>query len=385
MSEQDITLQPKPLSGLTFTYSNDVNPNDNTVIEDDEVETPPIPPTETVQEVAESLIQAEAPKEVSETETTDPNTFHLILKSFQVTDKLIPDDVEIPENIGGQDFKKILKDAVKKEVLQESAPEIEEREAAWVDYLNSKGYTEEQIAFSYARAQGVGDEVLTKVNQLRQLASAELKSDEEKEYVVRTRLALEGNKKNLIDTHIQTDLNDDEKLTAAAAEAQEVLAQMADAEFQNAKDYAAAQELASKNAREEQRKAYVKIIDKGEIKGVKLSKEEREDLKKYMFSATVVRDVETPEGKRRIAMPQETIDLEELEKDPEQRIFFAYLVKNGLQNAANTLHRSSADDFLKKIETKPVSKLITSSQDDDEFVNTIKATHSRPHSIIPTR
>lgn len=366
MEDKEVDLQNKPFSGLSFTFSDDV------IVE--ELETPETPPAapETVKESAEALIETVKEVEQAPEETpTSSNNFSLLLKSFQVTDKLIPEDVEIPDELDGTEFKKFLKEAVKKEVLAESAPDIEEREAKWLNYLQEKGITEEQIEFASARAYGVQDETLSRVAQLRNLATAELQDDKEREYVVRTKLALEGNKPSLIDTYIQNELSDEEKLKEAADEAQVALGQMADAEFEEQKQAAIAAKKADEEKAKEQRTNFEKIIDNGFF-GIKLPKEEKEALKKYMFESNVVKHIDTPQGKKPIARPQEAWDLQELEKDPEKRIFFSYLVRNGLQNAVTTLHKVASDDFLKKIETKhitPQKEVI--SDKEDEFISTL--------------
>lgn len=360
MEDQAVVSPPKSLSGLSFTFSDDV------IVEDEVIEESPKEPEaakETVKESAESLVK--------EPETEGLNGYALTLKSFQVTDKLIPEDVEIPNNIDGAQFKQLLKEAIKKEVLSESAPDLEEREAAWINHLNEKGISDEQIEYSKSIALGVKEEVVNRVNQLKNLATAQLQNDEEREYVVRTKLALEGNSQKLIDTHIQTELSDEEKLKEAADEAQVVLGQMADQEFQAEKARALAEKTATEERIKTERIAFEKVIDEGFF-GIKLSKEEAAIQKKYMFDRSVVKDIDTPQGKKRIAFSQETLDLQELEKDIEKRAFFSYLVRNGLQNAATTLHKKSADDFLKKIETKVVTpqkgEVIS---DEDEFITTL--------------
>lgn len=361
MDNNDVAL-PSKLRDTSFTF---FDVADTVVVEDTE----PIEPivTKTVEQTAEELISTVEPK--VELEAPKANGFSLTLKSFQKTDKLIPEDVEIPDDIDGATFKSILKEHLKKEVLSESAPDITQRELEWEQYLHDKGYTEEQIAYSTAVALGVPEQTVNRVHQLRQLASAELKEEKDMEYIVRTRFALEGNSKALIDTHIQTELSDLEKLKAAALESQQVLQEMADEEFEAEKAQAEANKEAQRQRNLEQRKIFEATIDEGFF-GIKLSKEEANDLKKYIYSPDVVKDIDTPQGKKRVAYSQETWDLMEIEKDPKKRMFYSYLIKNGLEKAANTIHQKSSDDFLKKIETQavnPVKKTVENN--DDEYLS----------------
>lgn len=330
----------------------------------EEPKLPETPPT--LQDAAEALAPEKI--EVVEKAETPATQWSNILLSLKETDKLLPEDLEIPLDLTPEKMKEVLYSTIEKQVLAKTSPDIESLREQEYAKLYEKGYTAEQIerALPYSEhlAEGGSEEVVSRHALLDVLASTPLENPDDKILVVRRFMELKGQEPDLIDTHLQTKFkftgDEDEDLAVireldkAVKVAQDGIGKIRDAEW--AEDQRAAKERqdASKQLRVEERTMIRKAIDEG-LYGIKFTKKEADDLENQMFTAITFRNAQTPNGIQRIGETQEMKAWREIQADPKKRAAMAYIAINGIDKVINAAAKQGSDKFMQSIEKEPLA------------------------------
>lgn len=313
--------------------------------------TPPVEGTEPVVEPIQ-------PVQEDESELDKLSFASKIAHSMQETYKMFSEDIAIPDDLDGESLTKLIWEQASKQMPDEYKIDIEQVRLEREQQLRQQGLAEDTISrvleYSKHLDNGGSEEVVARSMNMDVLANSELKTDEDKESVIRILWQLKGNDPELVDAFMEKKFSTSEALDAGAEAAQKEIAKIRSLELEaDAQRAVAAKTQAEKNRQAEQ-DSLKEAIDKG-FAGITLSQKEAEDLKKFMFVADQVRDADTPQGKKRIVETAEAKALRELSASPEKRVEFAYWLKYGMTGLVNTASKINMDKFMNSLGKKPVS------------------------------
>lgn len=281
-----------------------------------------------------------------------------IAHSMKETYKMLPEDVAIPDDLDGESLNKLIWEQAAKQMPDEYKIDIEQVKLEREQKLREQGLSEDTIArvLEYSRHldNGGSEEVVARSMNMDVLANSELKTDDDKEAVIRILWQLKGNDPELVDAFIEKKFSTSEALDAGAEAAQKEIAKIRSMELAADAQRAETARAESERKRREEQDSLKEAIDKG-FAGITLSQKEAEDLKKFMFVADQVRDAETPQGKKRIVETAEAKALRELSASPEKRVEFAYWLKYGMTGLVNTASKINMDKFMNSLGKTPVS------------------------------
>lgn len=332
---------------------------------------PPETPTTPPPVISAELPVPEAPttETPAEQETTG-NTWRNILLSMRDTDKLLPETLEIPEELDPAQFKSILYKAAKDEVLS-TETDIEAVKEKQILDLHEKGYTKEQIEEGIRISQdirnGYSDDSIERYETLTHLGTAELSGEQDELTVIRRMFELQGQEPVLIDALIAQHFTPKEgeeeviaeKRAAAAKKAQTGILQIRDRERQE-------QEFQIQRVKEEQKLKFekerndvFKAIDSGVLKNVKLTKEEQEGLKKGMYEAKKQRIIQTENGPKPVYETAAQEAFRQLQSSPEGMAFLSYVVLYGAESIVSKANKAGSDQFMKAIEKEPMRQSLS--------------------------
>lgn len=259
-------------------------------------------------------------------------------------DGLIPAEWDVPKDLDKEGFNNLLIKAVTKRDEEAEAALIAEREAAAKTQLEEKGLTEERLNYIMHLESGGNPYVVQKYHQLQQLAKVELGTEERMLQMIRYVAGLENQDPDLVDAYIGG-LTDTEKMAEAAKRYQAKLLPLAEKELEADKarvaDEIAEQEKADKDYDE----SLVKIIREGFF-GLKLPKQEQEELIDYTTKRSVATTIDTPKGKKRVMITPFEAFGQELQKNPAKNVLIAYRSMKGVEGLANAAHKAANDKFI---------------------------------------
>lgn len=276
-------------------------------------------------------------------------------RSYQETDKLFPEDFEIPNDLDWESLKKLIWAQTSKNVPEEYKVDVDQLKLERENKLREKGLAEDQIErvlqYSEHLANGGSEEVVSRSMNLDILANSEPVTDEDKETIIKVQLSLEGNSPEAVEALIEKKYSTQEALDEGARIAQIKIAAIRDKELQLDAARALAEKQAIATSKQAERQQLEDAIEKG-FGGIILSTKEKEDLKKFMFTADQVRDMNTPQGRNRIVETEETKKLRELAASPEKRAELAYWLKYGMEGLVNAASKTNMDKFMASLGKK---------------------------------
>lgn len=342
---------------------------DSFFIPEDIQEIPPETPAKVDPPVAIEEPSIEIPPPIVEEPPVERSTWSNLLYSMKEVDKVLPETLEIPNDLTPEQMKTLLMETIDKEVMEKRAPDLDSLKQQEFNKLIEKGYTADQIErglfYSEHLQSGGSEEVVSRHSYLDLLANVEPANESEELQIIRQFQALRGQDPELVETSLQAhfvskegeDMEDDneaiaEKRKKAVDAAQQGIARIRDVEFEQDKTRAKAAKESAEQAKLEDRKSLEKTIDSG-FMGTKLNKQEADKFKKDIFDVASYRDIQTPQGVKRIPETAEAKAWREVMSNPEKRLTFAYLALNGVESVINNATRKASDSFLKAIDKNP--------------------------------
>lgn len=317
------------------------------------------PPEEVVLSTSEPVI--ETPEPVI---PASVNTWTNILTSMRDTDKTLPAELVIPENLDPQGFKDLLWETAQKYAVSQEDKEAAKK--AEFDKLYEDGYTKEQIQAGYetykSLQSGLSQDHIARYEALTYLGTTALSGEADELTAIRKYMELRDQDPALIEAFVQKEFLSyseedkeaiDAKRKAAAAQSQRGIIQLRDVE--RAEEQAEAHRVNenARQAREAERRSIEKVIDTGNFAGITVTKAEQEAMKKAMFEIADYRDVPTPEGIRKVPETAEMKLFRELQSNLEKRAALTYILLYGIDNVVNKATKKGSDQFMKAIETNP--------------------------------
>lgn len=307
---------------------------------------------------------------VEETKVEEVNTWRNLLLSMRDTDKILPETLEIPEELDPATFKSILYKAAKDEVLS-TETDIESAREKQIIELHEKGYSKEQIEEGIRISQdirnGHSDDSIERYETLTYLGTAELNGEQDELTVIRKLFELQNQEPVLIDALIAQHFTPKEgeeeavaeKRAAAAKKAQTGIIQIRDQERQ-AEDFQLQRVKEDQKLKfEKERNDVYKAIDSGILKNVKLTKDEQEGLKKGMYEAKKQRIIQTESGPKTVYETPAQEAFRQLQSSPEGMAFLSYVVLYGAESIVSKANKAGSDQFMKAIEKEPMRQSLS--------------------------
>ena len=309
-----------------------------------------------------------------------------IAHSMQETYKMFSEDIAIPDDLDGEALTKLIWEEASKKMPDEYKVDIEQVKLEREQQLRQQGLSEDTISrvleYSKHLDNGGSEEVVARSMNMDLLATSELKTDEDKETVIRVLWQLKGNDPELVDAFIEKRFSTPEALDAGAEAAQLEIVKIRNAELAADAQRAAAAKMDFESKRQAEKNSLEEAIDKG-FSGITLSKKEAEDLKKFMFVADQVRDADTPQGKKRMVETAEAKALRELSASPEKRVEFAYWLKYGMTGLVNTASKINMDKFMNSLGKKPITSSQESPSETPRRVETPESRLEKMYTTFP--
>jgi hypothetical protein len=299
-----------------------------------------------------------APTTPPEAEPVPGKLWYNLAKSFQTTDKVLPEDVEIPEDIDGEGLKSLLLEELTKQAIAKASES--DLVAAERKKLEAKGLTAEQIesamAFSQARAEGIEPEELQHIQYYDAMSAYVPQEYDHKLEYVRRRYLAAGQEPALVESYLKKEYGDQEDDDAMARLDQEVEAatgifgKLKAAISTQVKQRVETEKAERDRQIQEERKAIDKVLETG-LYGVKLAKADREKLLKDIYEVDSYETVDTDAGPQRIALTKEAKAYREIMASPEKRAMMSFIAINGVEAFVSLVSKKTSDSFLRAIQS----------------------------------
>lgn len=273
-------------------------------------------------------------------------------------------DVEIPTDLDWDGLIDLVDAQAEKRILTKKEQEFLAKEQEYEKQLKQK-FPEEIFEYAQHLAAGGSNEAVTRASALHYWEKLDAQSEEDKEDVVRVQYQIMEQSDEMIDAFIETKLNTPEALDEAYKKAKAFIAQTRLDELEA--DKRRGEELKRQNQeRVDSENGQIKKAIRDGFHGLKLDEMQANALEEYMLSAKHFRDIDTPEGKKRISETTEAKTLREMTL--EDRVLFGYLTQFGLKNLVAHLDKRGTDKFLQALESADDSPARSTEQKEKQKI-----------------
>lgn len=261
----------------------------------------------------------------------------------------LPEDFEITDSLSSAE----LFNALREHAVNEAREDVEQE-------YRQRGYDEQLLEYAQFIAQGGNPQAVQQHTIYDQLANYEPQGEEDHKALVRAMLQDKQVDEDSIEDMLET-LEVNDKLEAKAEQAKKYFGQKRDVFFQEQQELARQQAEAQQQAIKEQENLFRRMIQKGDLGGIKLSTTEAKELEKAFLERTEVVVQQGPDGKKyKQKITKFEKQMQEIRMDPEKTLQFAYLVLNGPDKVKNKAKSEAREEFLDVLDAK--QKLTTVRQ-----------------------
>lgn len=301
--------------------------------DDDEIVTSP-------EQTADVPDESDEEDDSSEVEFEGRTGSSLMAEAYK-NEGLLPEDFEVTDDLKSKD----LFTALSSYAREQARVDVE-------DEMRQKGYSDQVFEYVDYLAKGGSPEVVQQHNIYDRLANYEPTNEEDSRELVKAMLQDKQMDDDLIEDTLES-LEVNEKLDQQAKKASQYFGQKRDEFFNQQKKIADEQKKAYEDQIKQQEDNFRKIISKGEIGELKLSKNEAKELEKAFLDRNEVVVQTLPNGeKQKVKITKFEKLMNEIRQDPEKTLQFAYMVLNGTDGIKNRVSSEVREEFLNTLDAK---------------------------------
>lgn len=285
-----------------------------------------VSPSQKVEEIEppkEEVVQVEK----STTKTTEAEVQEPVPQNTSLSDAaklaidykskgIIPEDIEIPNNLTPEQMSDMIKENIYHAVHQRAQEDV-------VQQLKDLGYDKNTLKRARLLALGASDEEIIEIGKYRQAAAYKPSSSEEMEYFVKNYFIHKGMEEDRAKRLVSGASN--EELKQDFEEGVRFFEKQADSLEEKLKE--SKRQAAAERERYEKEldDSYIRVIDSRKIGRVNISESEAKQLKSSIFDKTEA--IQMPDGSSGFVTKYEKA-LKELDKNPEGQMWVARAILN---------------------------------------------------------
>lgn len=285
------------------------------------------------------------PAEGSDDIDMDGYSQHALLAlSYQKTEKLIPEDVEIPKDLSADG----LADFLAKAKAGKQEVNDKEWEAARIEsiknQLEAQGITKKDFELLAHLKSGGSPVAVSRYEELRQWATEPAADNDEKFETIRYAAELSGQKKEFVEAYIAQNLVSQNEIDEAFTEAQRMIGEVAEKELEADKQRLKAEQERQVETWQKFENDVKATVTKG-FKSISINTVEQQELIDFMTKRSVPVDViENGQRVRKLITPYQEFG-RKLQRDMEENVAFAYHAMKGAAGMINVATKAARDSF----------------------------------------
>ncbi len=280
--------------------------------------------------------------------------------SIKNTHGYIPDDTEIKEDMSFEQLFEMVDETAQLRIEKKTEGLYEKRKAEITQKLRDEGLDLNAARQNAHLANGGSPQVVSAYHQYKALADHTPDTDEQKEEIIRANLLAQGQRKDLVNHHIEN-IRDEEDLDAELRKAQEELASVADGILKNDEQKVSEEKDRMANLRKEAHNEILSAIKSTDLP-FKIPKGEYEDFADYLTKFDKV--VQGADGVRReLTGFQET--MQKVFSDRDELILWGGIGRIGVRTFIDLVNKGAGEKFIASLEDEDISKTITADEIDN--------------------